>query len=154
MPSHYIYYYFISCLKSFDENKVKATELPSGLKFVITETKNGETPVKGSKVKVNYAGYFTSGKLFDTSFKEVAKAYETYDEHRDKKNGYAPLEIVYGPEARFIPGLREGLQQMKIGDKAMLFLPSHLGYGAQGAGGLIPPNTDLVFELELVEVVK
>ena len=43
---------------------------------------------------------------------------------------------------------------MKIGDKAILFIPSHLGYGAQGAGSIIPPNTDLVFELELVEIVK
>ncbi|SNR39052.1 peptidylprolyl isomerase [Lutibacter flavus] len=145
---------FSEKLKSFKENNTKGTELPSGLKFVITETKDGEKPVLGSKVKVNYAGYFTTGKLFDTSFKEVAKAYETYDEHRDAQNGYAPFETVYGPEARLIPGFREGLQQMKLGDKAMLFIPSHLGYGAQGAGSVIPPNSDLVFELELVEVVK
>tara|TARA_R110001583_G_scaffold5921_3_gene31201 strand:- start:2843 stop:3949 length:1107 start_codon:yes stop_codon:yes gene_type:complete len=145
---------FANKLKSFEENKVKATELPSGLKFVITETNNGETPVIGSKVKVNYAGYFTTGKLFDTSFKEVAKTYETYDERRDQQNGYAPFETIYGPEARLIPGFREGLQQMKIGDKAIIFIPFHLGYGAQGAGHVIPPNSDLVFELELVEVVK
>jgi len=141
-------------LKKIEENLPKATELPSGLKYVITETKNGEVPVIGAKVKVNYAGYFTNGKLFDTSYKEVAKDYLVFNEARDKKNGYAPFTTEYGPEARLIPGFKEGIQQMKIGDKAILFIPSHLGYGAQGAGGVIPPNTDLVFELELVEIVN
>ncbi len=141
-------------LKKIEDNLLKATELTSGLKYVITETKNGEVPVVGAQVKVNYAGYFTNGKLFDTSYKDVAKAYQVYSEARDKKNGYAPFTTEYGPEARLIPGFKEGIQQMKIGDKAMLFIPSHLGYGMQGAGGVIPPNTDLVFELELVQIVK
>ncbi|MFK5958408.1 MAG: peptidylprolyl isomerase [Lutibacter sp.] len=133
-----------------NENANKFIELPSGLKYVITETKNGEFPKKGVNVKVNYAGYFTDGRLFDTSYKEVAKSYQVYDHIRDDKGGYAPFTTVYSSEARLIPGFREGLQQMKIGDKALLFIPSHLGYGAQGAGGVVPPNTDLVFELELV----
>lgn len=128
----------------------EAKELPSGLKLVITETKNGAFPPKGSHVKVNYAGYFTDGRLFDTSYKEVAMAYGTYDEARDKQNGYAPFTTIYGPDAKLIAGFKEGLQKMRIGDKAMLFIPFHLGYGVQGAGDVIPPNTDLVFELELV----
>lgn len=127
-----------------------AKELPSGLKLVITETKNGEFPPKGSNVKVNYAGYFTDGRLFDTSYSEVAKAYGTFDEVRDLQNGYAPFTTIYGPDARLIAGFKEGLQKMKIGDKAILFIPFHLGYGAQGAGNVVPPDTDLVFELELV----
>lgn len=141
-------------LASFSENSVKADTLPSGLKIIITKTLNGEFPPKGVNVKVNYAGYFTDGKLFDTSYKEIAKAYEVYDETRDKQKGYVPLTTVYGPDAQLIAGFREGLQKMRIGDKAMIFIPSHLGYGAQGTGSLIPPNTDLVFELELVEVAK
>ena len=140
--------------KEFDENLAKATELPSGLKIYITETKNGEFPKKGVNVKVDYAGYFTDGRLFDTSYKEIAKAYQVYDHVRDDKGGYAPFTTVYSSEARLIPGFKEGLQQMKIGDKAMLFIPSHLGYGAQGSGSVIPPDTDLVFVLELVEVVE
>lgn len=139
-------------LKRFTENELKATELNSGLKIYITETKNGEVPRIGAKVKVAYAGYFTNGKLFDTSYKEVAKAYGTYDVNRDKKNGYEPFSTEYGPTARLISGFKEGLQQLKIGDKAMLFIPAHLGYGAQGAGKLIPPNADLVFEIELVSL--
>jgi peptidyl-prolyl cis-trans isomerase A (cyclophilin A) len=128
----------------------EAQALPSGLKMVITETKNGEYPPKGSNVKVNYAGYFTDGRLFDTSFVEVAKAYGTYEEGREKQNGYGPFTTIYGPDAKLIAGFKEGLQKMRIGDKAMLFIPTHLGYGAQGAANVIPPNTDLVFELELV----
>ena len=134
----------------FNELAKKAEELPSGLKMVITNSNNSEFPKSGQEVKVNYAGYFTDGRLFDTSYKEIAKAYKMYDAKRDKKNGYEPFTTVYGPDARLIAGFKEGLQKMRIGDKAVLFIPSHLGYGAQGAGNVIPPNTDLVFELELV----
>ncbi len=137
-------------LAKINKYATEAKELPSGLKLVITETKNGEFPPKGSNVKVNYAGYFTNGRLFDTSYKEVAMAYGTYDEAKDQQNGYVPFTAIYGPDARLIAGFKEGLQKMKIGDKAIIFIPFHLGYGEQGAGNVIPPNTDLVFELELV----
>ncbi len=140
--------------REIEAYREKATELPSGLKMYIIETKNGISPKKGVKVTVNYAGYFTDGKLFDTSFKDVAKAYGVYSEVRDKQHGYAPFTTVYSSEARLIPGFKEGLQQLKIGDKAMLFIPAHLGYGAQGAGNVIPPNTDLVFVVELVDTVS
>ena len=137
-------------LNEFNTIKEKATELPSGLKIFITETKNGETPVLGSKVKVNCAGYFTNGKLFWTTYKAVAKSYEMIDAEQERRNGYNAFGTVYSDEAKLIPGFKEGLQKMKFGDKAMLFIPSHLGYGAQGMGGVIPPNSDLVFEIELV----
>ena len=137
-------------VNKFNEYLPKAKELASGLKIAITNTVNGDNPKAGEKVKVNYAGYFTNGKLFDTSLKELAKAYQVYDEKRDEQNGYTPFTTIYGSNARLIAGFKEGLQQMKIGDKALLFIPSHLGYGAQGAGATIPPDTDLVFELELV----
>lgn len=138
-------------LAEFKELSTKTKELPSGLKLVITDSKNGAYPTKGVNVKVNYAGYFVDGRLFDTSYEAVAKEYQIYNENR--KNSYQPFTTVYGPDARLIAGFKEGLQQMKVGDKAVLFIPSHLGYGSQGTGGVIPPDTDLVFELELVEVV-
>ena len=141
-------------LKYFDENVTKTKELASGLKIVITETVNGKFPVMGAKVKVNCAGYFADGKLFWTTYKDVAELYDMYDENQEKRGGYSPMDAVYSNEAKLIPGFREGMQKMRVGDKAMLFIPSHLGYGAQGAGGVIPPNTDLVFEIELVEVIK
>lgn len=141
-------------VEKVNDNSDKFIELPSGLKYVITETKNGKKPKIGADIKVNYAGYFTDGRLFDTSYKEVAKSYQVYDHRRDSDGGYAPFTTQYSPDARLIPGFREGLQQMKVGDKALLFIPAHLGYGAQGAGGVIPPNTDLVFELEIVAIAN
>lgn len=136
-----------------DEYSSKTVELPSGLKYVITETKNGVKPKAGAKVKVACAGYFTDGKLFWTTWKELAEEYEMYDHRQDSSGGYAPFPTVYSNEAKLIPGFREGLQQLKVGDKALLYIPSHLGYGSAGAGKSIPPNADLVFEIELVEVV-
>jgi cyclophilin family peptidyl-prolyl cis-trans isomerase len=141
-------------LASFSENSAKAIELSSGLKMTITKTSNGTFPQKGVKVKVNYAGYFTDGRLFDTNYKEIAEAYGVYSHVKEDSKGYAPFTVVYGPDAKLIAGFKEGLQAMRIGDKAMLFIPSHLGYGANGAGNVVPPNTDLVFELELVGVEK
>lgn len=137
-----------------NENTDKFIELPSGLKYVITETKNGKKPKTGADIKVNYAGYFTDGRLFDTSYKEVAKSYQVYNHILDSEGGYAPFTTQYSLEAKLIPGFREGLLQMKIGDKALFFIPSHLGYGAQGKEGVIPPNTDLIFELEIVELAN
>ncbi|SNR30430.1 Peptidyl-prolyl cis-trans isomerase (rotamase) -cyclophilin family [Lutibacter agarilyticus] len=135
----------------FDLYASSVKELPSGLKYVITETKNGIQPKTGTNVKVNCAGYFTDGKLFWTTWKALAETYEMYDHRQESAGGYAPISTVYSDEAPLIPGFREGLQKMKLGDKALLYIPSHLGYGAAGAGGVIPPNADLVFELELVE---
>ena len=65
--------------------------------------------------------------------------------------GYSPFPMDFGPDAGLIPGFKEGLQQMNFGDKVMLIIPSHLGYGAQGSRGVIPPNTDLLFEIEIID---
>lgn len=101
---------------------------------------------------MNYAGYFADGRLFDTSLLEIAEKYEAVDKERLARGQYAPLPSVYSKEARLIPGFKEGLLEMSIGDKATLFIPSHLAYGEQGAGDVIPPNSDLIFELELVGI--
>jgi len=137
-------------LTKIEENKLKMVELPSGLKYVITATKDGEKPKVGAKVKVHYAGYFTDGKMFDTNYKDVAMDYQVYSEDRDKQNGYTPFDTICGPEGRTVAGFKEGLMQMKIGDKAMLFIPAHLAWGAQGSGQVIPPNSDVIFEVEIV----
>ena len=129
----------------------EAKELKSGLKYYVLNSKEGARPKRGTKIWVNYAGYFSDGRLFDTSYKEIAEKYGVYDAKRDRQNGYAAFESVYSDEARLIPGFKEGLQQLKYGEKAMVFIPSHLGYGAQGAGSVIPPDTDLVFVVEILE---
>jgi cyclophilin family peptidyl-prolyl cis-trans isomerase len=138
----------------FEAKKAQAIELPSGLKYIITSTNNGEKPVQGADVMVSAAGYFTNGKLFWSNWKEVAKKYEMYDHRQEDAGGYKPFPSVYSNEARLIQGFREGLQQLKVGDKAILYIPSHLGYGAQAQGDVIPANSDLIFEIELVEIVK
>lgn len=65
-------------------------------------------------------------------------------------NGYQPFPMDYSADAQLIPGFREGLLQMNYGDKVILLIPSHQAYGAQGNRG-IPPNSDLIFELEIVD---
>ena len=101
---------------------------------------------------VYYAGYFETGDLFDSNVKEVAEVYGKYDRRREQMGGYNPIPMDYSPDARLIPGFREGLNQMNYGDKVLLLIPSHLGYGEQGASGVIPPNTNLMFELEILDM--
>jgi len=135
------------------EQKEKAEELPSGLKVLKLEEGEGEKPTIGQKVNVYYAGYLEDGSLFDSNYEEVAKKYNKFDDRRKQGGGYQPIPMDYSPDAQLIPGFKEGLQQMKIGDKVRLFIPSHLGYGPQG-GGPIPPNSDLVFDLEITGVAE
>lgn len=131
----------------------KATALPSGLKVLVLEEGSGETPKMGQKVNVMYAGYLMDGTLFDSNYEEVARAYDTYDLNREQGGGYMPIPMDYSTESRLIAGFREGLLTMKVGDRVRLFIPSHLGYGPQG-GGPIPPNADLVFDLEITGIAQ
>lgn len=143
--------YKADLLQFVKDNEVKAVVLPSGLKIISITKGGGIKPKIGSKVMVNYIGYFTSGDLFDSNLKEVAKLYNKYDQRREQAGGYNPVPMDYSPDAALIAGFKEGLQNMNYGDKVMLIIPSHLGYGEQGSRGVIPPNTDLLFELEIVE---
>lgn len=139
----------------FDENKQKAIELPSGLKYIITEKGSGIKPENGTQVYIHYAGFFENGTLFDSSYEEVSKAFGKFDQNRANQNGYSPFPFQYGNKGGLIPGFLEGVNTMSYGEKVILFIPSSLGYGKTGAGGgLIPPNTDLIFEVELVESQK
>lgn len=133
--------------------KSKATALPSGLKVLTLESGSGEKPKIGQKVNVMYAGYLTDGTLFDSNYEEVARKYGTFDLNREQGGGYMPVPMDYSTESRLIAGFREGLLTMKIGDKVRLFIPSHLGYGAQG-GGPIPADADLVFDLEITGIAQ
>ncbi len=136
----------------FAELKEKATKLESGLAMMYENQGNGEKPKLTDTVQIWYAGYFADGKIFDTNIEEKAKEYGVYDERRAAlRGGYDPMPMPYSPDARMIPGFREGVLKMKVGDKATLFIPSHLGYGERGAGP-IPPNSDIVFEVELVGI--
>jgi cyclophilin family peptidyl-prolyl cis-trans isomerase len=128
----------------------KAIKTESGLEYVLTANAKGTKPVAGTSVNINYAGYFDNGELFDTSYAQVAKAYGKFDHRRADSNGYKPFPFEYGKKDGLIKGFIEGLEQMKFGDKILLFIPYNLGYGEKG-GGPIPAKTNLVFEVEMLE---
>jgi cyclophilin family peptidyl-prolyl cis-trans isomerase len=122
----------------------------SGLKILSLQDGSGEKPKIGQKVLVKYAGWLADGTLIDTSEAEIAEQFGKLAEISQLHRGdFSPSSMDYSPESRLIAGFKEGLLSMKIGDKVRLFIPPHLGYGPQG-GGPIPPNADLVFDLELV----
>ncbi len=132
----------------FTATKAKATTTASGLKYVITKNGTGVKGAEGSNIFFHYAGYFEDGNLFDSSITDVAKAYGKYDANRDAQGGYKAFPFTVGKKDGMIPGFIEALDLMTDGEKAIFFLPANLAYGAQGAGGVIPPNATLIFEIE------
>ncbi|MCG9973140.1 peptidylprolyl isomerase [Christiangramia crocea] len=132
----------------------EADSLESGLKIYFENEGDGEKPQSGQKVNVLYEGYFADGTIFDTNKEEIAKEMGIFNEQRAAQGGYGAMPMQYGPDAPMIPGFKEGLQQMQVGDKAVIWIPSHLGYGERGAGGVIPPNTDLIFKLEMTGIAE
>ena len=131
--------------------KAKATTTPSGLAYSMLTKGTGVKPVDGSTFYFHYAGYFEDGTLFDSSYEDVSKAYGKFDANRAAQNGYKPFPFEAGKKDGMIPGFIEGLSNMTYGEKTILFIPSNLAYGERGAGGVIPPNTNLIFELEMFE---
>jgi len=134
--------------------KTDSETLESGLQVHWKHRGKGAKPQDGSKIKMNYVGYLPDGTLFDTCILEIAEKYNQVNPERLAKGQYGPTISDYGKEAKLIPGFREGLNLMSIGDNTVLFVPSHLAYAEQGIRGLIPPNTDLIFELEVVEILE
>jgi peptidyl-prolyl cis-trans isomerase A (cyclophilin A) len=137
--------------KELEAQKATAETLPSGLKKTTLQRGHGIKPKVGQQVKVMYAGYLEDGSLFDSNYEEIAKKYGVFDDMRKQGMGYEPVPMDYSPESRLIAGFREGLLTMGVGDKARLFIPPHLGYGEQG-GGPIPPNANLIFDVEIVGI--
>lgn len=138
--------------KRLDELKADAKELESGLMIAFEEEGDGPQPNLGDTVLVNYQGYLPDGHLFDTNIEAVAEESGSLNKKRQEMGGYAPMPVLYSPDAPMIPGFKEGVQQMKVGDKAVFFIPAHLGYGERGAPPVIPPGSDLIFEVELVKI--
>ena len=138
----------------FSTERIKATKSTTGLEYVLIKKGNGVKPTPGSTVYIHYAGYLEDGSLFDSSYEEVAKANGKYDANRAaQKGGYDPFPFEAGKKDGLIPGFLEGLNTMNFGDKLIVFIPANLGYGAQGAGNIIPPNSNIIFEIELFETM-
>ncbi|GLB49887.1 peptidylprolyl isomerase [Neptunitalea lumnitzerae] len=140
-------------LEETAKQKQEAITSDSGIQIYYLNKSEGEKPELGSKVLVNYAGYLAEdGTLFDSNIKEVAEQFGKYDARRDQMNGYTPSPMDYKNSSNLIAGFKEALLQMKVGDKVRVFIPFYLGYGERGAGGVIPGNADLVFDLEIVGI--
>jgi peptidyl-prolyl cis-trans isomerase A (cyclophilin A) len=130
--------------------KKTGTKMKSGLIYQIIRKGHGKKPNTGAQALIHYSGYLESGQLFDTSYGDVAKMYGKFNQNRANQNGYAGYPVTMG-NLPFIPGFNEGITMMSYGDKMMFFIPSNLAYGEQGAGDVIPPNANIVFEVELLE---
>lgn len=111
-------------------NQAMTTE--SGLTYIVTKQGDGAPVKAGQTVSVNYTGLLTNGTLFDSSL--------TRNE---------PFEFPVGA-GLVIKGWDEGLQKLRVGDHATLIIPPEIGYGASGAGGVIPPDATLVFIIEVL----
>jgi FKBP-type peptidyl-prolyl cis-trans isomerase FkpA len=126
---------------------VQKTE--NGLYYVIEKEGTGEATTPGTTMYVNYAGYLLNGTLFDTSWPEIAKANNIFNQARP----YEPLSVNVGM-GQVIPGWDEGLMLLKKGSKAKFLIPSPLAYGEAGAGAMIPANSILIFDVEVTDVQK
>lgn len=134
-------------------NKIKAegTKTTSGLTYKIIEKGSGKKPIPGTEVYLEYSGFLENGTLFDSSDAEVAKAFNSYIAQKDAAGAYSPIPFKAGTKSGMIPGFIEGVEQMNLGDKIVIFIPSHLGYGERGAGNVIPPNSNIIFEIKMLE---
>jgi len=137
--------------KELEEVRAKAESRDSGIKIYYHKKGDGTKPNVGDRVGINYAGYLANGQLFDSNRVEVAERYGVLDPKRLAANLYIPLTTIYSLDAQMIPGFKEAMMEMKIGDQVTVFIPSHLAYGSRGISGVIPPNSELIFEMEIVE---
>lgn len=123
--------------KPYDVEGKPIQKTPSGLQYImVSENKDGEQAYANMKVKVEYTLYLEDGKVVDSSIPRGE-----------------PFAFTLGV-GQVIGGWDEGIRLMKVGDKMRLIVPSKLGYGAQGAGGVIPPNATLIFDVELISVSR
>ena len=140
-----------SKVSDFKKIKSESIKTKSGLEYKITQKGNGKKAAKGAPIYIHYAGFLEDGTLFDSSIESVATAFGKFDQRRADANQYIPIPFQAGQKEGMIPGFIEGLEYLSFGDKAVLFIPSRLAYGEAGAGGVIPPNANIIFEVQLLE---
>ena len=132
----------------YNTQKEDVETLATGLQIHWQNRGQGQKLKTGDNVLVDYAVYFPSGELLDTSMESAAKASNKLDAARAQAGAYQPYPMQNSPDAALITGVKDALKIMRVGDKATLFIPYHLAYGERGRRG-IPPKTDLIFEMEV-----
>lgn len=141
-------------LPVFNDYKTKATTSATGL-MTYTITKGTGPKVKqGDNVTVWYEGYFTNGKLLDSNRKDLEEKYGMMNPQKEQTGNYNPMPITITPDAQLFAGFKEAAANMSVGEKVFIYVPSHLAYGESGRAPAIAPNTDLIFVLEMIEIVK
>jgi cyclophilin family peptidyl-prolyl cis-trans isomerase len=138
-------------LAFFAEKKASATKSSTGLLYNVYEKGAGRKSANGTTVFIAYSGFLEDGTLFDSSDVELSKAFGKFNPQKEAQNMYQPLPYTIGSKGGFVPGFEEGLSKMNVGDKAVIFIPSNLGYGENGAGNVIPPNANIIFEVQMLE---
>ena len=128
----------VTPLGRVDAANNQVVEMPNGLKYTDTKTGDGAAPTPGNKVSVHYTGWLYNNGAKGTKF----------DSSVDRGQ---PFQFTLGAH-QVIAGWDEGVAGMKVGGKRTLIIPPELGYGARGAGGVIPPNATLIFDVELLDV--
>lgn len=140
----------LSFTMTFNSEEVITTT--SGLQYTILKQPTGEKPANGTEVGLNYAGWLMDGQLFDTNIASIAEKDESFEQINAMHRGqFMPLTMSIDPSAPMIPGFKEAVMGMSYGEERLVRIPSNLAYGSQGAGGVIPPDADLIFQLELID---
>lgn len=130
--------------------KATGTKTKSGLIYKVTKKGNGKKPAAGTTVNLRYAGFFEDGTLFDSNIKSLEERLGKYNPQKDQGRGYEAMQFPVGTKEGLIAGFIEGIELLSYGEKAIFVVPPHLGY-PNGYGDMIPPNTTIVFELEMLE---
>ncbi|RLJ64453.1 cyclophilin family peptidyl-prolyl cis-trans isomerase [Lacinutrix venerupis] len=136
-------------IKANADMKGEVFESPTGMVMILDKAPNGAKPKSSDTVLVNCSAYFMNGNLLYTTYAEVAKEMNQYNEQQDKGGAYKPFPSVYNESATLVSGFREAMLKMNVGDKARVYVPSYLGYGAAGRAPRVAPNTDLYFDIEI-----
>ncbi|MDB4715067.1 peptidylprolyl isomerase [Flavobacteriaceae bacterium] len=137
----------------FEAQKAQAETTESGLQYFFTQKGDGPEVITTYKARTHYAVYLEDGTFLQTSNQEIAKALDQIDELTANAQAYRPIAADCSPEAGMIEGFKEGLRLMRAGDKLTIFVPYTLAYGEQGGQG-IGPRSNLIFELEVLEVIE
>lgn len=137
--------------KKFEKLFEDTEDLESGLRIHYIEKNDNEKPEYQTRVFINYAGYLTDGTLFDSNIYTVENENNPEINIDPNSGKYNPIEIAIDPELQFIPGFKEAVLNLKYDEKVYILIPPHLAYGENGVPGLIPPNSELVFYIEMLK---